>query len=457
MMQKVQSTEGHLFNNHQIMMLLLPLMAEQLLITMMGMVNTMMVTHIGPAAISAVSLVDSINILVIQAFYAMGAGGTIVCSQYLGHQDGDKANQAARQTLLVITLLSVITMLLCAGFNRKLLGLIFGAVDDEVLDAAETYFFYSALSYPFIALYDSGSSIFRAQGQTRFPMLMSAIANVLNIFGNVLLVLVLHCGVAGAAISTLLARAFCAWIVMWRLARPRGNQPIVVRDYRKIRPQFRLIQSILRIGIPSGIENGMFQFGKLAIQSTISTLGVTAMAAQAMANTFENLNGVAAVGTGIGLMTVVGHCMGAGRKEEAVYYIKKFSVIAEAVMILSCLLMFLLGRPVAILSGMTEESMQQFLHALMWISLIKPIFWIPSFVFTYGLRAAGDVKFAMIISCLTMWLFRVTLTVFLCKYMNMGIMAAWIGMFSDWGVRAVIFTKRFLSGKWLKYHVIENS
>ena len=374
MMQKVESTEGHLFNNHQIMMLLLPLMAEQLLITMMGMVNTMMVTHIGPAAISAVSLVDSINILVIQAFYAMGAGGTIVCSQYLGHQDRDNANQAARQTLLVITLLSVITMLLCAGFNRKLLGLIFGAVDDEVLDAAETYFFYSALSYPFIALYDSGSSIFRAQGQTRFPMLMSAIANVLNIFGNILLVLVLHCGVAGAAISTLLARAFCAWIVMWRLARPRGDQPIVVRDYRKIRPQFRLIQSILRIGIPSGIENGMFQFGKLAIQSTISTLGVTAMAAQAMANTFENLNGVAAVGTGIGLMTVVGHCMGAGRKEEAVYYIKKFSVIAEAVMILSCLLMFLLGRPVAILSGMTEESMQQFLHALMWISLIKPIF-----------------------------------------------------------------------------------
>ena len=144
----------------------------------------------------------------------------------------------------------------------------------------------------------------------------------------------------------------------------------------------------------------MFQFGKLAIQSTISTLGVTAMAAQAMANTFENLNGVAAVGTGIGLMTVVGHCMGAGRKEEAVYYIKKFSVIAEAVMILSCLLMFLLGRPIAILSGMTEESMQQFLHALMWISLIKPIFWIPSFVFTYGLRAAGDVKFAMIISAI---------------------------------------------------------
>lgn len=456
-MQKAQSTEEHLFNNHQIMMLLLPLMAEQLLITMMGMVNTMMVTHIGPAAISAVSLVDSINILVIQAFYAMGAGGTIVCSQYLGHQDGENANQAARQTLLVITLLSVITMLLCVGFNRKLLGLIFGAVDDEVLDAAETYFFYSALSYPFIALYDSGSSIFRAQGQTRFPMLMSAIANVLNIFGNILLVLVLHCGVAGAAISTLLARAFCAWIVMWRLARPQGNQPIVVREYRKIRPQFSLIRSILRIGIPSGVENGMFQFGKLAIQSTISTLGVTAMAAQAMANTFENLNGVAAVGTGIGLMTVVGHCMGAGRKEEAVYYIKKFSIIAEVVMILSCLLMYLLGRPVAILSGMTEESMEQFLHALMWISLIKPLFWIPSFVFTYGLRAAGDVKFAMIVSCLTMWLFRVTLTVFLCKYMNMGIMAAWIGMFSDWGVRAVIFTKRFISRKWLKYHVIENS
>lgn len=453
-MNALKTQMTHRMSTRQIMAMLLPLMAEQLLITMMGMVNTVMVTHVGPAAISAVSLVDSINVLVIQAFYAMGAGGTIVCAQYLGHQETENANRAARQTLLVITFLSAVIMLLCIVRNRSMLSLIFGAVEEEVLDAAEVYFFFSALSYPFIALYDSGSSIFRAQGQTRFPMLMSALANVFNIIGNVVLVLWLQMGVAGAAISTLAARAFCALVVMWRLAHPKGIQPIVVKEYRKIRPQMSLIRNILRIGIPSGIENGMFQFGKLAIQSTISTLGTTAMAAQAMANTFENLNGVAAVGTGIGLMTVVGQCMGAGEKEEAVYYVKKFALIAEIALIISCLAMYLAARPTAILSGMTPESMEQFLHVMLLISIVKPIFWVPSFVFTYGLRAAGDVKFAMIVSCLTMWLFRVTLTIFLCNVMHMGIVAAWIGMFSDWGVRAIIFTKRFVSKKWLNYSVI---
>lgn len=451
-MEKTKQT--HLFTNSSIMKMVLPLMAEQLLITMMGMVNTFMVAHVGSYAISAVSLVDSINILIIQAFYALGAGGTIVCSQYLGKKDTKSASQAAGQTLFIITLISLFAMILCILFDVPLLHLIFGSVDEDVFSSARAYFFFSALSYPFIALYDSGSAIFRAQENTGFPMIISALANGVNILGNIILVLILKQGTAGAAISTLIARAFCAFIILYRLTKPKRIQTIVISNYLNIRPNRELIQRILRIGIPSGIENSMFQFGKLAIQSSISTLGVTAMAAQAMAANFESFNGIAGIGVGIGLMTVIGHCLGAGREDEAIYYVKKFSFIGECAIVISCVVLYLLANPIVTLAGMDQESIPLFLFMLTAITIVKPIIWTPSFIPAYAFRAAGDVKYSMMVSCLSMWICRVTLTVFLIRVMGMGPMAVWIGMFTDWAIRGFFYSRRFFSKKWLNFQVL---
>ena len=254
-MNQSPTPTDHLFTNRQLTAMLLPLMAEQLLITMMGMVNTFMVAHVGSYAISAVSLVDSINILVIQAFYALSTGGTIVCAQYLGQKKLGHAVHSAEQTLFIVTFISLVTAALCILFDRQILRLIFGTVEADVFNSARTYFFFSSLSYPFIALYDAGSSIFRAQKNTSFPMAMSVIANIANVIGNVVLVLILGQGVAGAAISTLAARALCAFLVLMRLAKPRENQPVHVSNYIRIRPHMPLIRRILHIGIPAGIEN----------------------------------------------------------------------------------------------------------------------------------------------------------------------------------------------------------
>ena len=313
--------QQHMFSNKMIAGILIPVVLEQLLNSIMGTADTMMVSNIGSAAISAVSLVDSINILVIQAFSALAAGGAIVCSQYIGQQNKKMANESARQVLFIITAISIAVSVLCLGFKKPLLRLIFGSVEADVMRASETYFFYTAISFPFIAAYDSAASIFRAQENTKGPMLISMISNAMNIVGNAIMIWIFHMGVAGAAISTLVSRIFCAVVVLIQLRKDR--QPIVVRDYLKIRPDWAMIRRILGIGIPSGVENSMFQLGKLAIQSTVSTLGTTAIAAQAMTNILENLNGMAAIGIGVGLMTIVGQCMGADRKDEAVYYIKK--------------------------------------------------------------------------------------------------------------------------------------
>ena len=333
-----------------------------------------------------------------------------------------------------------------------MLRLIFGSVEAEVMRASEIYFFYTALSFPFIAAYDSAASIFRAQDNTKGPMLISMISNVMNIAGNAMLIWGFHMGVAGAALATLISRVFCAVVVLAQLRQDR--QPIVVRDYLKIRPDFRMIRRILSIGIPSGVENSMFQLGKLAIQSTVSLMGTAAIAAQGMTNIIENLNGIMSIGMGIGLMTVVGECLGAGEKEEAVYYIKKISIAAEVVLIATCLLMFGLTYPITYFGGMEPESAKLCIFMVTCITIVKPIVWIMAFIPPYGFRAAGDVRFTMTTSMLCMWFCRVVLAMVLARVFHMGPIAVWIGMFTDWTIRGIIYTIRFKNRKWLAHQVI---
>ena len=371
-----QEQTNHLFSNRDLRILLVPLIVEQILNSLMGTADSIMVSNVGSAAISAVSLVDSINILVIQAFYALAAGGTIVCSQYIGQKDKKNAEESARQLSFVVACISSAVMAVCLLTRGPLLRLIFGSVEADVMEAAQIYFFYTALSFPFIALYDAGSSIYRAQGNTRLPMTIAVVSNGLNIAGNAVLIWGFHLGVAGAAIATCLgycvpsivatlgSRVISAVVVFAFLHNP--SQEIAVRDYLHIRPDGRRIMRILSLGIPNGIENAMFQFGKLAIQSTVSTLGTIAIAAQAMTNILENLNGIAAIGIGIGMMTVVGQCLGAGRKDEAIYYIKKLTAVAEIVIIASCALVFLATRPVTILGRRVRRCVSTWSDGSRW-------------------------------------------------------------------------------------------
>ena len=436
--------QNRLFDNKKLAALLIPLAVDQLLNSFMGTVDTLVVSNLGSAAISAVSLVDSINILIVQAFFALASGGTVVCSHYLGCGKKEHAQEAARQLVFITFVLSAVIAGMCLLFNGPMLALIFGKVESAVMVNAKKYFFFSAISYPFIALYDDGSCILRAQENSCLPMLISVISNILNIILNLLFVWVFHWGVAGSATATMLARMFSMVTVLVKLRNPQLE--IQLRKYFTIRPDWDEIKRILRIGVPSGVENSMFQFGKLAIQSTVSLMGT--------ASIIENLNGIMGIGIGIGLMTVVGETLGAGRKEEAVYYVKKLCIVSEVVIIASCLLLYALVRPITYFGGMEPESAKMCIFMVTCITIIKPLIWVMAFVPAYGFRAAGDVKFTMTVSMLTMWLCRVTLSIVLARVFGFGPIAVWIGMFSDWALRGVIFTIRFRNRKWLNHHVI---
>ena len=445
------NADALLFQRKDIQALLIPLMLEQLLNSLMGMFDTVMVTSVGSAAVSAVSLVDSVNNLIIQIFSALAAGGVIICSQYLGRNERENAIESARQLVLVVAVLSVSISVLCAVFNRPLLRLIFGSVEDDVMAGSVIYFGITLISFPVFSLFSCGSAFFRAGGNSRFPMIISVIGNAMNIAGNAVLIFIFDMGIAGAAISTLASRIFCFVAVFVALRNDRNA--IYIRRYRT-RPHWGTIKRILTISVPSGLENGMFQFGKLAIQSTVSTLPTYAIAAQALTVIFENVNGVAGIGVGLGLMTIVGQTLGAGRREEAKFYIVKLTELSYLVILLSCLAVLAISKPVMLLSGLEERSADLCFSMLCFITIVKPLVWPPSFTIPYGLRAAGDVRFSMITSTIIMWTARVTVAIYLARALGFGPIAVWIGMFIDWMIRSVVYSLRFYSRRWLRFSVL---
>ena len=441
-----------MFSNRDLRRLLVPIIIEQLLSSLIGTIDTMMVSNVGSAAVSGVSLVDSINKLVTILITAMATGGTIVCAQYLGRKDSADANRAGQQVLLSSLAVALLIMTFCLSLRRPLLRLIFGTVEDSVMAASETYFRITALSYPFLAIFNAGAALYRAGGNSRLPMAVSVCGNVLNIAGNALLMFGLGLGVAGAAIATAVSYAVTATVMLIALRRP--GQVVEVGRYTALRVDLRVIWMILGIGLPTGIENGMFQLGKLAVQSTVSTLGTTAIASNAIIVVLEFMSSMPSMAIGIGLVTVAGQCIGAGRPEQARYYINKLTLWGAVVLLVMNWGIFALAGPACRLAGMDTDARALTLSVMLVISVVKPFLWPLAFLPAYGMRAAGDVRFGMLVSTVSMWIFRVGTTTLLCRFLGVGLVGIWCGYFADWIVRGIVFTLRYRSGKWTRFRVI---
>ena len=441
-----------LFDKKALRTLLIPLVIEQVLTGLMGVADTLMVSNVGEAAISGVSLVDSINLLVTYFFSALAAGGTIVCAQYMGRDDEPDTRRAAHQVMLSTLTLSAGSGILLALARRPVLRLIFGNVEPAVMEAAMTYLLVTALSYPFLAMFTTSAALFRAVGDSRSPMLVSAGADLLNVVGNALLIFVFRMGVLGAAISTLLSRIASAAVMLWLQRRPG---PVSLQGFIHVRPDPVMIRRILRIGLPSAVENGMFQFGRLAVQSTVSTLGTTAIAVQAIVFTLEMFGSMPAQAVGTGLLTVTGQCLGRGRAEEAKHYIRLFTRISTFAVLGTGVLICALAPLIMRATALTPEGAVLACRILWVVLAIKVLIWPKAFTLPNGLRAAGDVSYTMWISTLSMWIFRVAFSWFLCRFTAVGLWGVWIGWCTDWLVRNISYRLRFRGEKWLAHSVLD--
>ena len=452
-MSTTQKPINPLFTRQALVALLLPLIAEQALSVTIGLADTLMVSSVGEAAVSGVSLVDSFNTLMIQVMSALATGGAVVTSQYIGHREPKNAKAAAAQILFVLASFSLVVAAVVVVGRHAILRGIFGSIDADVMRYAETYFLLSALSYPFIGLYNAGAALFRAQGNSKISMLSSLVMNVINIGGNAVLIYGFGMGVLGAALASLVSRAVSCLVVLWLLQRP--GCPLRVDGLRALAPDGGLIRRILRVGIPAGIENGMFQIGKLSVSSLTSTLGTAAIAANAVANTASTFLNIPANAVGMAALTVVGQCLGAGEKEQAVYYSRRLLLTAYCGAWVMNLSAFLFANRFAIsLFNLSPEAQTMALQVMVWFNFVSLFFWPSSFTLPNILRAAGDARFTMAVSILSMWVFRVGF----CYVMVLGfhgrLLSIWMGMFLDWVFRSLCFFVRFVRGRWMEQSVI---
>ncbi len=435
-----------LFSNGDLRRLIVPLVVDQVLVRTVGMVDTMMISSVGEAAISGVSLVDMINMLINAVFAAIATGGAVIASQYLGHRERDKACEASSQLMLVTLLSALIITALTLLTRRPLLSILFGQIEADVMAAALTYLTISALSFPFLAVFNSCGALFRSMNDSRTPTVVSLGMNLMNLAGNAILIFGLHMGVAGAAISTLLSRMMAA-LVMLVLTCNRRRQIFIVPG-EMLRPQGMLIGQILYIGIPSGIENGLFELGRIVVVSMISTFGTVQIAANAVANNLDGIGVLAGAAMNLAILTVVGRCVGAHDNEQVRYYTRKLLVI-EYAMLAVVNVALLAGLPLILNLYTLSDASRELATKLIFIhNGFAMILWPLALSLPNALRAANDVRFTMVSSILSMVGFRVMLSYVIGVRMEYGALGVWFAMLVDWLFRSVIYIWRFRQGKW---------
>ena len=446
---KTSSVQYTLYSNRDLINLIVPLILENALFITVGMADGMMVAYLGEASVSAVSMINLLNAFLNNIFLAISVGGIVTASQCLGRKDRSGACRIAGQTIFVEVIIATIIAIFVLVFKRRLLSLIFGALEPAVMESCITYLSITTLATPFIGLVSACNSMFRTQNKSKISLMNSIQNNFINIAGNAILIFVFKLGVAGAAYATLGARVLTSLVAFYRLTSPQYE--IYFNIHEKFHLSLSIIKKILYIGIPTSIENSMFTFGRVLTAGLVARYGTQETAAFAVATHIDAFALLVGIGMGTAIVAVVGRCVGAGIEAQLKYYIKKMMLWAHighagnAILVLA-LAPFILG----IYSKLKPETIH-LVWTLLLIHICFGVFlWPSSFTFPGALRAMNDVKYTMCASLTSMFLIRLGLSYVLAPIVHSGVIAVWIAMVCDWVVRIAFFYGRFFSGAWRK-------
>lgn len=438
----------YLFDNKALVSLIVPLLIEQLLAVLVGLADSIMIASVGEAAVSGVSLIDQVMVLLINIFAALATGGAVVVGQYLGQKRQKEACESATQLIWFVTITAiVITAVVYVGKDFILDG-VFGQITPEVHGHANTYLLIVAASIPFMAMYNGGAAIFRSMGNSKISMKVSLLMNFINVAGNAILIYGFHRGTEGVAIPTLVSRIVAAIIIIALLFDE--TKMVYVKKSFRYKPIFKEIRKILKVGVPNGLENSMFQLGKILVLSLVSSFGTYAIAANAVSNTLAMVQILPGLAMSLAVTTVISRCVGADDYEQVKYYNKKLiAIVYVGQLVMTAIIMLLLPWILNLyqLSAQTAEVTTQIMifHGACMIFI-----WPISFTLPTTFRACGDAKYCMIISIASMWIFRIGFSYVLGQFMGMGVFGIWVAMVVDWVGRSVFFVIRYKRGAWMK-------
>ena len=438
--------EKMLYSNGDLKKLIIPLIIEQTLAIAVGMADTIMVSAAGEAAVSVVSLVDTVNILLINVFSALATGGAVVAGHYLGQKHKEEASKVAWQILMFASSLALVISIIFIAFHDPLLRLMFGQIEADVMQSAKTYLIITAISFTGLAIYNSCAAIFRAMNNARVTMWISLLINAVNLIGNTICIYGLKWGVAGAAIPTTVSRYVGAIVILVMMFNPTRD----INFCGQVRFRFNpvLIKRILYIAVPNGLENSMFQLGKILVLSVVSTMGTSAIAANATANTLANWNILFGSAINLGLVSVSAVCIGAGEIEQTRYYTRKMMKIAIALTSLMSVILFVSVPVLVKLYNLGLEASQMAIEVMRFHNIMAILFWVPSFTIPNTLRSAGDVIGTMIIAIFSMWVFRIGAAYLFTYVFHLGLLGVWAAMVVDWIFRAICYVIRYRGHRW---------
>ncbi len=444
--------KNRFFTNNDLWLLFVPLVIEQGLEYIVGLADSIMVAKVGEVAVSGVSLVDSVMALFISIFSALSTGGAVVVGQYLGSKNHKKAISSVNQFTKFTLYFSLFIMLLIYLLKSIILNSLFGQISLEVKEAADTYFMIVTLSIPFLAMYNCGAAVFRTIGNSKLPMKIMLYMNMLNVIGNAILVYGLKMGVAGVAIPTLVSRIGAAVIVSL-LARNKENELYII-GYFKEKFDFEMVKRILSVGLPFGIENGMFYFGRLIVLSVVSLFGTASIAANAVGGTINMFEVLPGVAINLGLAVIISKCVGAEDFEQAKYYKKKIERLMRITFVLSTVIVLGLMPLLMKIYNLSEEATK-----LVWIIVISHgvmmiLVWTSGYMLPVVFRSAGDARFPMFISTFSMIVFRIVFAYIFSLYFGMGMLGTWAAMYVDWIFKTIIYEIRYRKGTWMGYKII---
>lgn len=436
------------YSNKDLAKLIGPLLVEQLLLMLVGMVDTVMISVCGEASVSGISLVDTVNLLMINFFSALANGGAVVAGHFLGQKKKEEAGKAAWQMIWFATLSSLVIMALYYVLRGWVLGTVFGRIEPDVYANANIYLLITALSIPPLAIYNAAAALFRAEGNSKVTMQISLFMNGLNIIGNYFLIYIIPMGTTGAAISTTFSRYVAG--VMGFVLIYMNKQEISIRGKMTWRLHKDLIGKILYIGLPNSLENSSFQLGKIVLMSLISSFGTSAITANAVSASITNINIIPGMAISMALLSVCAYCVGAGDEKQVLYYTKKIMLMIYASMTAASIFICIAAPFMLQFYHLSGPTFDLAVRIIRYHTLMATLIWTPSFGFPNTLRAAGDVIYPMVTSIISMWLCRICLAYFFA-YLGWGVMGVWIAMTCDWGLRALLYTVRYFDGKWKKF------
>ncbi len=443
---------NRMFSNAQLKKLILPLLVEQLLVMLVGMADTIMVSAAGEAAISGVSIVNDVNNLIIAILTAIAGGGSVIVTQYLGNRDDVNTKLSASQLITISFIISLFFGVFCVLFHGSILNLLYGSVETSVMDNAKVYFWITALSFPFLGVYNSSAALYRSMNHTGTTMKVSILMNAINVIGNFICVYLFKMGAAGVAWPTLVSR-IVASILMFSLCFNK-ELPVNVNWTDILTFKNSIISKILSIAIPNGVENGLFQLGKVLVSTFVATYGTIQIAANGVTNSLCVLCYATEMAMQLAVVTVVGQCVGANDYDQAKYYIRKMQILAFVMAVVNNAILYLLSPYALSLYSLKDETLSIAETILGMECLAVGILHVPAFVLPTCLRASGDAKYTMYVGVASMFLARVLGAYILGTVMGLGVVGTRIAMYIDWTVRIIFFTIRYKSGKWMSFRAV---